>query len=254
MNNNYVNRKENFTLVSILIASFLTFMIKDMFFLFTWVLNLLVLNNVRRISFKNIYTSFLRISLYFLHFFIFFLIFLKVKKDIVYFKKSLSIYVFLVILNTIIFHFFRYKNLFKILFRFDYVNNFPKNRILKYFLDFYSQFGGAVCEELYFRYCLINIFYSYGIFSIFIATFYFFLSHYLLPWSRKFTRNDFFNQIIYGIFLGYVFYSTHSILLCIFLHLFFNFHTILFPIISCYYYYLKKNKTDMSDEFDDIEV
>ena len=51
MNNNYVNRKENFTLVSILIASFLTFMIKDMFFLFTWVLNLLVLNNVRRISF-----------------------------------------------------------------------------------------------------------------------------------------------------------------------------------------------------------
>lgn len=250
---NYIDKKENIVLLSILFAGLLSLFGKKNFFLITWILNILILSNVRRIKFKNISISFFRITLYFIHYFLFFILFIKNDKFV-----TLNAHTYILLIIFVFFgivHVFRYKNLFKIIFKSGYINSLPKKEEVRYFLDFYSQFGAAICEELYFRYCIISMFHSYGIFSVFISTLYFFLSHYILPWSYSFSKKDFINQIIYGGLMGIIFFYTGSILLCISLHLLFNVHTILLPLFSYYYFYIKKNNdNEFNDEFRDIEL
>lgn len=247
----YINKKENIVLLSILIASILSFFNKSFFFVITWTINILILSNVRRIKFNNIYTSFLRITLYFIHFLIFFILLNKNDNFII---QDISLCILLIIFFLfLIIHLVRYIALFKIIFNTNYIGSFPKKNKLRYFLDCYSQLGAAICEELYFRYCIIVLFFSYGIFSVLISTLYFFLSHYILPWSHNFSKKDFVNQITYGALIGISFFYTHSIFLCISLHLLFNTHTILLPIISYYHFYIKGNNIS-TDEFEDIEI
>ena len=249
---NYVNKKENIILLSILLAGVLSFFNERIFFFITWILNILILSNIRRISFKNIFISLLRITLYFGHFFMFFLFYEKKENFLL---KNIHNYIFFIIFfSFFLIHVIRYRDLFKIIFKFDYISSLTKKKRARYFFDFYSQFGSAICEELYFRYCIISLFYPWGVLSVFISTLYFFLSHYILPWSHNFTKKDFINQIIYGISMGSVFYYTNSILLCISLHLLFNVHTILLPIISYYYFYIKNSSSNANDEFEDIEI
>ena len=139
-------------------------MVKDFNFPLTWVLNLLILGNVRRLKSSQFIQFIIRITFYFLHLAIFSLL-LSSK----YLKLEIQVnYLSLIILSlTILIYIYINFRMFLFTLSDNYIVTLPvkysKSHII---LLIYSYIGAAICEELYFRMTIINFFTELGIYSI----------------------------------------------------------------------------------------
>lgn len=113
----------------------------------------------------------------------------------------------------------------------SYIELVGKEAVYEVCANCYSLILGAICEEIYFKWIIINTLKLYfGIGSIIISSYLFFLHHYLTKKFDKFSKKDFYIQIIFSIITGGLYYTSNSVVLAIISHLTFNFPLIIFQI------------------------
>lgn len=103
----------------------------------------------------------------------------------------------------------------------ELISNAPIESKYTLFLRLYNAVGAAICEEYFFRGFILSID-APNILLIFVSTFYFMLSHYILPWGKSFTKKDHLNQLLFGLTSSIVFILSGSILPSVLLHLLIN--------------------------------
>ncbi|ABX75560.1 CAAX amino terminal protease [Lactococcus lactis subsp. lactis NCDO 2118] len=107
-------------------------------------------------------------------------------------------------------------------------------------------------EEIFYRFFIIG-YLSKSInilLCVFIGSILFVYSHYLNRWANIiFTNKSYISLFLLGVFLSLVFYQTHSLLLCIILHIIYN-HS---ELIVIYKRFKVKNIDEKSDVFDDYD-
>ena len=85
---------------------------------------------------------------------------------------------------------------------------------------------------------------------MFISSALFVYSHYLNRWANiTFTIKNYISLFFLGLFLSLVFYQTHSLFLCMILHIIYN-HS---ELIVIYKRFKVKNIVEDSDMFDDYD-
>ncbi len=90
------------------------------------------------------------------------------------------------------------------------------------FLSLQSMAGAAIFEEVMFRYAVFALIAQPAL-ALVVSTLLFVAAHYCLPWADKtFSRRDYCNQAMTGLFLGALFWITDALLACIIAHLIFN--------------------------------
>lgn len=252
LNNNYISIRESIRLLSIMSAFILCLAINNYYFLFTWIIHLLIILNIRRINGKNMVTYALRISGYFAHLGIFSLFYVKDFSTRNHVVVSVIIMIF-----AIAVYFYRHLNEFRVKLSIPSISRATyKYSKSKYITLMYNQIGAAVCEELYFRLLLMKIFNGFQLYSILISAIFFVLFHYTLCWGNRFKTSAYIEQFIFGIVLATIFYLSHNIILSIIVHCIINF-PILYLMMRLYHrdYVNPDFYADSSgDEFDDLKI
>lgn len=252
MNENYISIRENVRLMSLSIGFFLSTIVDNYYFALTWILHLLVILNIRRIGGKNVLTYFIRVSGYFMHLGMFSLLYNRVK--IVNDKIGISLIIMVI---SLIIYFYSHFNEFRIkLSIFNISRMTIKYSKSKYLTLMYNQVGAAICEELYFRFLIIELFEKLNYFSILISAVYFVLFHYTLNWGSKFKIREYMEQFIIGLILSTIYYLSKNIFLPILMHSLINF-PILYLMARLYHrdyinpkFYIDSEK----DDFDELII
>lgn len=193
----------------------------------SWVLNVIVINNVQKIKNKKyekiltfvrrtIYLSPLIFPFFFLH------KVLKYELNV----KGVMLGIFVGILFI-----FPKKTTYQLFLSRDYIEFLGKEQRYKVLGNCYSLIFGSICEELYFKIIIIGILKSYiDIFSVVLSSYLFFLHHYLTKKFNKFDKKDFYFQIIFSFITGGLYYINENILFVIICHITLNFPLIIFQI------------------------
>lgn len=235
--NNVISFKQSIAYISILTLM----LIYEKEKAFLWVIILLLLGNIRRISYKNNVTYFLRMTLYFGIYLAPFILGNKIcfamgrNQEMVTAALigSLAVAVnYMMMHKRMVFYFSKYS--------IAMLGRKSKYRIA---LSIYNLIGAAICEELFFRMYLIDVDSNHYV-QIVVSAIYFFLAHYLLPWSEYFKRRDFLTQIVIGCINAYIYVISGSILICICVHLMVNMPHILMEIRRYERFYINPSKYD----------
>ncbi|HEL1773399.1 CPBP family intramembrane metalloprotease [Streptococcus suis] len=251
----YYDLRNNVILISVIVSIWLGRMVKDFNFPLTWVLNLLILGNVRRLKSSQFIQFIIRITFYFLHLAIFSLL-LSSK----YLKLEIQVnYLSLIILSlTILIYIYINFRMFLFTLSDNYIATLPvkysKSHII---LLIYSYIGAAICEELYFRMTIINFFTELGIYSIFISAIYFFLFHYTVEWGDQFKIRDSILQLLMGAVFALIYYLSRDIKLVMIGHLLYNIPHIYIMLKLYHRDYINPNhyqKLLIKDDFDDLLI
>lgn len=216
----YFDIRTNVTLFSILVAILLDLPQGGFLFSISWLINILILGNVKRMSVESPIRYFLRISGYFLHFgffaFIGYLTLVKLEsKNII---LSLLFLIFFLVLSV-------YKEYDILRFKLSDISiasmkiKYPKFR---YIILIYNYIGAAICEELYFRYFIMGFLSQYGVYTILLSAIYFVLFHYTTLWGNSFKKSDFMRQLVFGIVFAALYFYSKNIFITIIGHLCLN--------------------------------
>lgn len=231
MSKDIFNKNENLSYLSILILVVLNKLYSDEFiyFLFLWIILIVILGNLRRLSRRNKTSYFIRMVMYFLPYSILpiFLGKIYIYQDV--YKLFVGIVLSFICSSFIyLYEFKKYK-----LYLSDYnIALCIKKTKYQYILMCINLIGSAICEELFFRNFILTI-NSNQILLLLISIFYFFLSHFILKWSAAFNRYDFLKQLIIGFLSGCLFLFSKSIIPSIILHGLMNSPNVVYEI-KCY--------------------
>lgn len=243
MNNNYFGLRENIRYLSIILSFLVAFILnsnKLHGFAFSWLIIIIVLGNVRRISNDNGFKYFIRMTLYFISYGIPSILLLgNSHKN----YDKVLIWAIVGLIVGITANLIKRKQI-KVYLSETYVALSKKQDKSQYILMIYNLIGAAICEELYFRRFMIMTFYEYKYIAILFSTIYFLLSHYILIWGSDFQKNDFITQFFIGLISGIIYIFSDSVIPCIILHLMMNFPNIILQF-KCYSrHYFKKEYYD----------
>jgi len=216
----YFDTRTNVTVFSLLAAILLDLPQGGFLFSISWLANIFILGNVKRISVKSPIRYFVRISGYFLHLGIFaFMGYLTLGKT--EYRNTITSVLFLIFI--LILNIYREYNVLR--FKLSDVSiasmkvKYPKFR---YILLIYNYIGAAICEELYFRYLIIEIFSRYGVYTILLSAVYFVLFHYTTLWGNSFKKSDYMRQLLFGIVFAALYFYSKNIFITIIGHLCLN--------------------------------
>lgn len=251
----YYNLRNNVILISVIVSILLGRVVKDFNFPLTWVLNLLILGNIRRLKSSQLIQSFIRITFYFLHLAIFSLLLYSK-----YLQLEMQVnYLSLIILSLIILiHIYINFRIFLFTMSDNYIAALPvkysKSHII---LLIYNYIGAAICEELYFRMTIISLFSELGIYSILISAVYFFLFHYTVEWGNQFKVRDSILQLLMGAIFALIYYLSKDIKLVMVGHLLYNIPHIYIMLKLYHRDYINPNYYQqllIKDDFDDLLI
>lgn len=232
---NIITKKQSIIYISILIVM----LFGDKETAITWVLIILVSGNIRRIPCKNAFLYFIRISGYFIV--DSFPLFLcpNLRKIFVINPQVILWIIFAVMIGIII----RIRDLKekKIVFSSFAVATLKHRKKSEIIIYIYGIFGAVFFEEVYFRGFLCNES-NFFILRILISVFLFVISHYSLPWSNKFDKNDLFRQFYIGILNCMMLLLSRSIFPCIVLHFMCNLNSIIIEVLRYYRFYVNPEK------------
>lgn len=238
----------------LILSIFFLLLLGDIYLLMTWLINILILFNVKGIPKKGFFYL-IRLTCYFIHFIIFYVVYLIVNNKSIIFLGNKGGELLIVIIIFSIIYLFLNRKMLKLFFSVEYISSISKKDTKEYIYSLYVTFGSVLAEELYFRYLIIEKLNNIGVFSIFVSAMYFMLYHYLLPWGGIFKKRDLLSQICFGVIAGSIYYITNSLLLCIVGHLVMNIHMVIFYIKSYIYYYVMGGEhIDSNKVFDELEV
>ncbi len=253
MNKSYFDLRENIRVLSIIPPFLVVFLLdsnKAYGFAFSWIIIIIILGNVRRISSHSRFKYFIRMTLYFFPYGIP-IIFLVNDNNQNYIKVSTCIIVSLIVGIISI---FVKKEQIKIYLSEIYLALSKKQEKIRYILMVYNLIGAAIFEELYFRKFMITVLYEYKYVAILFSAIYFLLSHYILIWGSDFQKNDFITQFVIGLISAVLYYFSRSVIPSILLHFIINLPNIIYQF-KCYNrhyskkeYYDKLLKTSCEDE------
>ncbi|MCL2717465.1 MAG: CPBP family intramembrane metalloprotease [Lachnospiraceae bacterium] len=257
MNNHTWKLRENIRYGSILFLGLLHVFFENkltLILLLSWVFLILIMGNVRRLSYTNKLTYFLRMTLYFLPYILPPLLFLPL---IIRLNITVLLYCFLAVAVFIFWLLINLKAI-KISLSDGVIAISLQESKYVHFLRIYNSIGAAVCEEFFFRGFILSIDgIPIGI-LIGVSTFFFMLSHFLLPWGEGFTKKDCANQLVFGIISATLFILSGSILPSILMHLLFNCPSIITTIRSYERHYMKKDYFDKllmeQSVYDELEI
>lgn len=182
-----------------------------------WALLLLIAGNVRRFDSKNKISYFIRITLYFLPYAFPALIAgnlsFSVDSRVLYSCAGVALF-------FVIWLAFNLKPV-KLTLSSQIIAESRKESRYRIILRIYSLVGAAICEELFFRQYILTIDSNILIPGT-VSIVYFVLSHWLLPWSRQFSKNDYINQALFGGINVLAFILSGSVIPCMMLHILMN--------------------------------
>lgn len=122
-------------------------------------------------------------------------------------------------------------NVWLILLSDENISSIEKHDKYTIFMNIYTFLGGAISEEIFFRYFCIGYFIeSSNWIAVSVSVFLFFLNHYGVKWNECFTAYDYIIQIIFGIISGILLVVTNSIIPCITMHIVYNLPHVLLQI------------------------
>lgn len=106
----------------------------------------------------------------------------------------------------------------------DYIALIANKNKFYYGISIYTLVGGAISEELFFRYYILSLNNEHEILvlNIIISAVFFMLAHYGTKWSSKFSKYDFLIQILFGFISAILFILSGSIVPSIIAHLIYN--------------------------------
>lgn len=212
--------KTNLTLISILFSILLDFYNGSILFSISWIINILIIGNIKRLNGDSFICYFFRISGHFLHLSIFSLIGYYVFG---YSPSKNYFFALLILVSSLLYYLFKNRMILRIKLSDISIANMtfhgPK---YQYVLLIYNYLGAAICEELYFRYFLIQQFKQFDYIVIFLSGTYFFMFHYITLWGNVFKKMDYFNQLFLGIVFSTAYYLSNNIFITILAHIFFN--------------------------------
>lgn len=237
MNNYYLNVKSNILILTLIILISMSLIYIEitkisLFFLITYI----VVGNAKRIYSERfiILSYLLRRTTYIIPLFLP-ILFLEDFKLIVGTKMIWYIIGVVVALGFIFVNY----NTWRLILHYDYISLFKRKRKIDYFTMPFVLIFSAIGEEIFFRFYIISNLREDNLsLSIILSTLLFFLYHYSTPWSEGFTRNDFLNQLLFGLISAFLFILSGSIFPSILMHLIFNLPHILQNIRSYKFNYV----------------
>ncbi|WP_449455125.1 CPBP family intramembrane glutamic endopeptidase [Streptococcus suis] len=251
----YFDTRTNATLLSILVAILLDLSQGSFLFSISWLINILILGNAKRMGVESSIRYFLRISGYFLHLgFFAFIGYLTLEK----FESkntilSLLFLVFFLLLSV-------YKEYDILRFKLSDISiastkiKYPKFR---YIILIYNYIGAAICEELYFRYFIIGCLSHYGVYTILLSAVYFVLFHYTTLWGNSFKKSDYMKQLLFGIIFSTLYFYSKNIFITIIGHICLNIPQIYLMIKLYHRDYINPdhyNNLLLKDDLDDLLI
>ena len=213
MNSDFWRLRENVRYLSILTLVVLCALNPNTMtfaFLIFWILMIMILGNVRRLSSNNKVAYFFRMTLYFLPYTLPFALFVRNDalfniNSILFLYCSFAIMLFLIWLRI------NWKFI-KLSLSDEIIVGISKESKYTLYLRMYTTVGAAICEELFFRGFILSID-APIYFTLPVSVFFFMLSHYMLPWGEvSFTRRDHLYQITFGLVSGVLFLLSGSII------------------------------------------
>ncbi len=251
----YFDIRTNVILLSILVAILLDLPQDSFLFSISWLINILILGNVKRMSVKSPIRYFLRISGYFLHFgfFAFIGYFTLEKFESKNFILSLLFLIFFLLLSV-------YKEYDILRFKLSDISiastkiRYPQFR---YIILIYNYMGAAICEELYFRYFIMGYLSRHGVYTMLISSVYFVLFHYTTLWGDSFKKSDYMKQLLFGIIFSMLYFYSKNIIITIIGHICLNIPQIYLMIKLYHRDYINPNYYKnllLKDDFDDLLI
>ncbi|KSU23906.1 hypothetical protein N42HA_02861 [Lactococcus lactis] len=131
-------------------------------------------------------------------------------------------------------------------------NSYIKLTFLGMIGSLFEFFYYIIGEEIFYRFFIIGYLSKSTniLLCMFISSALFVYSHYLNRWANiTFTIKNYISLFFLGLFLSLVFYQTHSLFLCMILHIIYN-HS---ELIVIYKRFKVKNIVEDSDMFDDYD-
>lgn len=218
--NQIISKKNSIKILSILLLIIfekINLMSYISYLAFWWCVILVIMGNIRRLSYVNKMIYFVRMTLYFVIFALPSIIEKKIAFDI---NNRITFSLILVIIFFCIWLSFNLKSIKLVLSKQLIAESHKESRYV-IILRIYNLLGAAICEEVFFRQYILSEGYPILIVCC-ISIIYFILSHWLLPWSNRFTKTDFFNQAIFSTMNVFIYIYSESILPCILLHIMMN--------------------------------
>ncbi|MBJ8107566.1 MULTISPECIES: CPBP family intramembrane glutamic endopeptidase [Bacillus cereus group] len=217
-----MSRNENALWLSILLLATLTMLLEVRYLelLIYWVIVLLFVGNAKRVhSQKYTYvTTVVRRSMY---------IFPLVIPLIFHFKPMLIIpQYFWIIIGVVVGMLFILPKVstWRIVLSNDYISLITNKSRFYYVMSIYTLIGGAISEELFFRYYILSLSNKNEIvlLNVVISAVFFMLVHYGTKWSSSFSKYDFIVQIVFGLTSAILLLFSGSIIPSIIAHLIYN--------------------------------
>lgn len=235
---NFYTKKQN-----ILIASAVVLLILGKKEVCIWWLIIVgIIGNIRRLPYTNNVAYFIRMTCYFIVYYIPFL-FIRDKVLIGVKFTNRVLVAFLFVLMAAFLMFLIERKEYRIWFSEYAVASLSYKTKYQIILTIYNLIGAVICEEIFFRGYIITMFSRVEL-KIIISALYFSLSHYLVPWSEGFRKSDYIKQIIMGVVNALLYIYTQSIIPCILMHLVCNFASILLEFKRYERHFLKKSMYD----------
>lgn len=252
--NNFISSKESVKLLSILILALLFLIVpsaENVNSVIWWCLVLLLLGNIRKLNNRNKISYFCRMSLYFLPYS--FPIIME-GKILLNLGNRTYIAIGLAFLCFFVWLFVNYRSIQLMLSKHVIIEAYKESGY-QIFLRIYNFIGAAISEELYFRQYILSLKNPLFI-NCLISIIYFILAHWLLPWSRKYSKRDFLNQGLIGTVNVFLFIWSKSVIPCIILHLLVNSPNIIRLIKIYDRYYLRPTRYDLPNinELSELEL
>lgn len=216
----------------------------------SWVLHLWMLWNVKRIPKTNIPSRILRSLCYYIFPLLYILYYVFWENEGERKANDLLFFCVVAIMISLIYFYINRKK-FKILLSDFYLSSGQKLDNLEFVSQISLLFFGAIIEELYFRYVIINLTESFLIVGITLSVMLFICQHKGTSWGELFTLKDVVIQVSESLISIFLLLISNSILPSLILHILFN-----SPHILSYFkrYKLQQNYKDsyeLSDPFFD---
>ncbi|TQR32832.1 CPBP family intramembrane metalloprotease [Lysinibacillus sphaericus] len=217
-----LNKKENVLWGTVLLLSMFAYFIDSYYLLilFFWVFTFLCVGNAKRIYAENerALITFIRRSMYILPLMVPFLIIWDFSFTI------LSIWWYLLGFILGLLFIIPKISVWRLVLSNDYIQLTLSGNKFQHMMNIYTFIGGAISEELFFRYFVLNKQNSILILiiNVLISSYLFMLSHYATKWSNNFSQPDFVIQIVFGVFSSFLFLFSGSIIPSIIAHLTYN--------------------------------
>ena len=241
---NIITFKQNIRYLSIILA----LLVYGKKMTIMWVILFLVLGNIKKLSQKNVVSETLRLSGYYL-IYLMPLVTEKLNIKFIWNQKLKISLLISIIWGLGIFLYDFHKN--SILYTPEMVAKLKYASRYSIILMILNGVGAAFCEELFFRAYLIGT-EGRNIIHFFFSTFFFVLNHYLLLWSEKFSTIDYIRQFFVSLISSSLYVYSSSIIPSFCLHFFCNGNWILIEIKRYEWFYIKKEKYNVTQGNSDV--